>query len=454
MRHEPQERDEDSLFNGLDWTSHATFMSKAINAKQHGAEAILFVLDPNNHDPDDLPPEELLETALDAVSDESGIPAAYVEMEVVLDYFESEGFDLRRLQREIDAELEPRSFEFPRSRVDFEARVVRVRQPVRNVLAAVRGADSNLRDEWVVVGAHYDHLGLAPGGQFSLDQAGAGKVHHGADDNASGTAGILELARIAAANREMLERSILFIGFAGEELGLLGSSYFVNNPTVDIDSVTSMINLDMIGRLPEDGRLFVSGVGTSPGFQELMEDLREGIDLRVDYSESGMGASDHMSFNIKRIPVLFFFSGLHGDYHRPTDTVEKINVDGAADVLRLAYRTIDALAEAPSRPLWAAVEQPGSTGGAGGGYGPYFGSVPDFRDDLDGVLFADVSPGSPAAVAGLVAGDILVEFAGKPIENLYDFTYALQAQQAGDVVGVVVERNGGRVSAEVTLGAR
>jgi hypothetical protein len=167
-----------------------------------------------------------------------------------------------------------------------------------------------------------------------------------------------------------------------------------------------------------------------------------------------MGASDHMSFNLARVPVLFFFSGLHSDYHRPTDTAEKINAGGAAEVLGLAWAAIDRLAGLPERPEYVQVEEPRPISGSGGGYGPYFGSVPDFRDDLGGVLFADVTPGSPADTAGLRSADLLVEFAGTPVGNLYGFTYALQALVPGGVGTVAGVRDGERVSVEVTLGSR
>ena len=453
LRHEPQENEDDSPFAGSALTSHSQYINKAINAKQHGAAGILYVLDANNHD---IGEDDIARTAVRAPSNNVGLPAAYVSWQVLSDYFDAAGYDLGQLQAEIDAQLEPRSFEVPASRVQLRSEVDRIRKPVRNVVAALDGNDPRLEDEWVVVGAHYDHLGQD--GEFSLARDGEGQTHHGADDNASGTAGILELARVASLNRDRFERSLLFIGFAGEELGLLGSSYFVTEatPDIDIENVTSMVNLDMIGRLTDD-RVFVSGVGTSPEFESLLASVGEGSDIRMEFSESGMGASDHLSFNIREIPVLFFFSGLHGDYHRPTDTADKINVEGATDVLRLVYGAIDRLAEVSERPEYTVVEGPGAGApgsGGGGGYGAYFGSVPDFRDDLNGVLFASVTAGSPAADAGFMAGDLLVEFGGQPVQNLYDFTFALQAHRAGDVVPVVVERNGERVQADVTLGSR
>jgi aminopeptidase YwaD len=446
FRHEPQENDEDSPFAGTSSTSHASLMNKAINAKQHGAAGILFIMDPNDHQPDE---QELLTTARGTTSDDSGLIAAYVRMEPVLDYFQVRGFDLREAQRTIDEELVSRSFEVPGSAASIASDVRRVRSPLRNVIAKIEGSDPALRDEWVVVGAHYDHLGRD--GEFSLDSEGEGQIHHGADDNASGTAGILELARVASMNRDSFGRSILFMGFSGEEIGLLGSNHFVNDPTITIENAAAMINLDMIGRL-RDERVYASGVGTGSGFAEMLEGLND-TGLALDYSDSGMGGSDHMSFNIKEVPVLFFFSGLHADYHKPSDTAEKIDAEGAMKVLRLTYRTMEQLANQVERPLYTQVEELRPISGSGGGYGPYFGSIPDFRE-VDGVMFADVNAGSPAADAGFTGGDILVEFNGNRIQNLYDFTYALQAQQVGDTIPVAVMRGDQRIEADVTLEAR
>jgi hypothetical protein len=281
-----------------------------------------------------------------------------------------------------------------------------------------------------------------------------GQVHHGADDNASGTAGVLELARLAAKSKHQWKRSVLFMTFAGEEIGLLGSAYFANHPLIPLTNITAMFNMDMIGRLTND-RLFVGGVGTSPTFRPWLEEFNRAVHFQLDYSDSGYSASDHMSFNAKKIPVLFFFSGLHSDYHKPSDTYEKINAAGAVKVLSLVYVMTDKLASDTQHLQYTEVQQPRQpAAGSGGGYGPYFGSVPDFRDDLKGVLFADVRNDSPAAKAGLKQGDLMVQFDGKPIENLYDFTYALNTKKVGDVVVVVVKRNGQELKVDVTLEAR
>ncbi len=446
FRHEPQEMDPKSPFDGTNFTSHASFINKAINAKQHGAQGIVFITDFNHTE------EEVGKATRSEEPDDLTIPAMHARRENILKIFAAEKKDLSDLQKKIDADLKPQSFALMSANIRLVTDIVRTRKTVRNVIGAVDGADPELRKEWVIVGAHYDHLGL--GDRSSLAPSQIGQVHHGADDNASGTSGVLELARLAAGNKREWKRSILFMTFAGEELGLLGSAYFTDHSTVPLKNTVAMLNMDMIGRL-NGGRLFVGGVGTSPTFKASIEELNKSAGLEVDYSDSGYGASDHMSFNAKKIPVLFFFSGLHTDYHKPSDTAEKINGDGAVKVLSLVYLMMNRIASTTDRLEYTEVHEPKPTGGgSGGGYGPYFGSVPDFRDDLKGVLFADVQNNSPAAKAGLKQGDLLIEFDGKPIQNLYDFTYALRAKKPGDVVAVVVKRGQQDVKVNVTLEAR
>jgi hypothetical protein len=446
LRHEPQESDANSPFDGTNFTTHASFLNKAINAKQHGAQAVIFLSDLNHADEQVGPATRTLET------DDIGIPSIHAKRGPFIDVLKALGKDLEAIQKKIDADLRPQSFDLPNSRVHIATDVVRTRKTVRNVIGVIPGSDPTLKSEWVVIGAHYDHLGL--GGRDSLAPSQVGQIHHGADDNASGTSGVLEFARVAGKNKAQFKRSLLLMTFAGEELGLLGSSYFVNHPTIPVNNIVGMINMDMIGRINND-RLFVGGVGTSPNFKKWLEDANESIHLQLDYSDSGYGSSDHTAFNSKKIPVLFFFSGLHSDYHKPSDTYDKINTTGALKVLSLVYTMANKMATESKRLEYTEVQQPKpAVAGSGGGYGPYFGSVPDFRDDLKGVLFADVQNNSPAAKAGLKPGDLMVQFDGKPIENLYDFTYALQAKKVGDIVVVVVKRNGQDVKVNVTLEAR
>jgi membrane-associated protease RseP (regulator of RpoE activity) len=245
--------------------------------------------------------------------------------------------------------------------------------------------------------------------------------------------------------------------FAGEEEGLLGSEYYVKNPLLPLKDAVAMINMDMIGRIRE-GKVYVNGEGTGSTLAKIVGDVKPPDGLHLDFSENlGYGGSDHMSFMLKQVPVLFFFSGLHGDYHKPSDTADKIDASDAVKLLGYVAQVTMKLEEDAGRPQYIRVSEPQtSTGASGGssGYGPNFGSIPDFDEPPKGVRFADVRDGTPAAKAGLRAGDILIEFDGKPIGNLYDFTYALRAHKPGDLVVVKVLRGKETIEAKVLLTER
>jgi len=451
LRHEPQEYDAKSVFAGRVYTEHSQLFSKAVNAKLHGAAAVIFITDTASHSNTD----DALEKFGKSVSPSNpGIPFLHLKAEVAERWLEAAGRNLKSVQEEIDKDLRPRSFPLSdQLLVEGEVDVRRSLKTVHNVAGYLPG----LTEEYVVVGAHYDHLGL--GEQFSLAPSMAGKVHPGADDNASGTAAVLALARWFS-NQPRLKRGIVFLAFAGEELGLLGSSYFVNHPALPLSQAVGMINMDMIGRV-RDSKVYVGGTGTGTGLAELLEEVRKPYKLKLDVSEQGgYGSSDHTSFTTKQVPVLFFFSGLHGDYHKPSDTWEKIEADAAAQLVGLIGDLTERLASRPERSKYIRVEPKnphaagGSTGSSSGGYGPYFGSIPDFAEPPTGVRFADVRTGSPAEKAGLLAGDILVAFGGNKIQNLYDFTYALRSKKPGEEVAVEVLRGGKPHHAKVLLTER
>jgi hypothetical protein len=260
-----------------------------------------------------------------------------------------------------------------------------------------------------------------------------------------------------APRKGQIQRGILFADFAGEELGLLGSAEWTKEPTLPLDKAVAMINMDMIGRI-KDEKVFIGGTGTGATFKDLLDGEKSKFPFHVEYSASGYAASDHTSFVGKKIPVLFFFSGLHSDYHKPSDTWDKINAPDAAKLLDFIDDVALKVDSANERVAFVTVkeEQPGgqAASGGGGGYGPYFGSVPDFGQEENGVKFSDVRPGSPAAKAGFKAGDVLVQFGDKPIHNLYDFTDALRRSKVGDVVDVQVLRDGKPVKASVKLEQR
>jgi hypothetical protein len=447
LRNEPQKDDEKSVFDGRQPTQHSALVNKAINARNHGARAMILVNDAL------APGEDDRLIPFDSLSgpQNPGIMLLQVKRCVADGWLAPSGKTLAALQKPIDEKLETQSMAIESLALDVRVDVQHIHARTQNVAGVLRGSDPQLAAQAVVVGAHYDHLGL--GRHDALDPDAAGQVHPGADDNASGTAAVLELARVLAARRGELKRSIVFLTFSGEELGLLGSAYYTAHPLWPLDETVAMLNLDMVGRV-RDSKLFVGGIGTSPVFPHILEAANTS-GLHLESSRSGYGSSDHTSFYVKDIPVLFFFSGLHSDYHRATDTPDKINAGEESRVTDLAERTLLALASG-ERPQFTRVAEPhpiSGTGG-GGGYGAYFGSIPDMGSDVEGVRFADIRDGSPAAKAGLKRGDVLVEFAGAPIKNLYDFTYQLRAHRPGEEVRVVVLRDGKRLEATVKLEVR
>jgi hypothetical protein len=450
LRHEPQENDDKSAFAGKQLTSHAEIANKAINAKNHGAAGLILVSDTGNHPGE---PDDLFKLGDVSGPQEMSIPIVQVKADVVDQWIKASGHTLDDLRQAIDRDLSNHSFTLdPPMKVAIKVDIERIRRPVANVVAELPGSDPNLADQYIVVGAHYDHLGL--GAHNSLAPREIGKIHHGADDNASGTAGVLELADAFAHAPYKPRRSIVFICFAGEELGLLGSNYYASHPTYPLKQTIAMLNMDMIGRVVKN-KLYVSGTGTSPGFQELVKKANQSLNFEIAYSNSGYGASDQTSFTVKEIPVLFFFSGLHSDYHKPSDTWDKIDPAAGARVVELVANVISGLDALSDKPQYVRVAEPISSGtGGGGGYGAYFGSIPDFGEIEHGVKFSDVRDGSPAAKAGLKGGDILIEFDGKKIENLYDFTYALRTHKPGEKVSVTVMRGNEKVTRDVTLEVR
>ena len=325
-----------------------------------------------------------------------------------------------------------------------------------NVIGLLPGRDPILRNEAVIVGAHYDHLGL--GGFGSLDPDSTGRVHNGADDNASGTAMLISIAERLAADRPA--RTIVFIAFSGEELGLLGSAYYVNHPIYPLSTTMAMINLDMVGRLRQK-RLIVYGSRTATEFPALLDSLNWHAGLDLHAHGDGYGPSDQSSFYAAGRPVLHFFTDLHEDYHRTTDDWQKINVDGFEQVTRFVTGLVTALADRPggltpvaaSTPLSAA-PAPASPGGSTQGYGAYLGTVPDMSDSPGGVRLLGVRAGSPAEKAGLRGDDIITKIGDMAVTDLQAMTDALRSHEPGDTVDIVVRRGNDVTTLRATLGSR
>lgn len=345
LRHEPQEFDSGSAFEGRIYTEHSQLFSKALNARAHGALAVLYVNDTANHGSD--PMEKFV--SLPGPAD-PGLPFLQVSSEHVDKWFQAAGHDFKSLQEEIGKSLKPRSFALPTSlQVDLSTDVRQIARDVYNVAAYLPGAT----DDYIIIGAHYDHLGM--GEQYSLAPDKVGAIHPGADDNASGVAGVLALARHFA-GQPRPARGILFLAFAGEELGLLGSSYYVNHPILKLEQASLMINMDMIGRIRDD-KVMVGGAAAGSTVRRLLDSLGPKHKLDLDLSDTTVyGSSDHTAFKARRVPTLFFFTGLHADYHRPTDTWEKIQAASTVRLLKLIADLATVVATPSGKPQFATLQ--------------------------------------------------------------------------------------------------
>lgn len=447
LRYEPQDGDEKSIFQGKERSFYASLMTKISNAKLRGAAAVLIV---NNPLVDPGKVDDLDHFAGGAGQRDSGIPVLQVQTSKTDAWFAAAGRPLKPMLEAMDADLKPRSFVFPEElKVTLHTEVERVLSPTYNVAGYLPGETG----EYIVIGAHYDHLGY--GLQFSMAPNEVPKIHPGADDNASGSAAVMELARHFAKLPKQ-RRGILFVTFTGEELGLFGSSHLSQNLPLPAGLCVAMINMDMVGRM-KAGRFFVGGVGTGSTFRPILEKLVAGAkDLKPDFSGNlNVGGSDHTSFLARQIPSLFFFSGLHSDYHKPSDTWEKIEVPGYARLVTVVAGMARDLVQREDKPEFRKLESKApADSSSSGGYGPYFGSVPDFAEVPTGVRLADIRSGSPADKAGLKAGDTLIEFDGKKVGNLEDYTFLLRLKKVGDRVEVKVKRLDQELSFTVVLAAR
>ncbi|MEX1232090.1 MAG: M20/M25/M40 family metallo-hydrolase [Planctomycetaceae bacterium] len=351
---------------------------------------------------------------------------------------------LEELEAAIDRDLKPQSAVLEGVTIAGTTSINRVVAEVKNVIAVLEG-EGPLADETIVIGAHYDHLGR--GGEGSLTP-GSNEIHNGADDNASGTVALLELARRFAACNEKLPRRLVFIAFTAEERGLIGSARYTKEPIFPLENTVAMFNMDMVGRMTDD-KMQIFGTGTSKRWDGAISGLAEKYSLNVTKKPEGFGPSDHSSFYAKKIPVLHFFTGTHTDYHRPSDDWEKINLADMNRVANVLEELIVETANTSERPDYVEVQTPVTLGRSGNR--PYFGSIPDFGNEEPGYAISGTAPNSPAANAGIEPGDLIVKLGPHRITGLDDFDLALRKFSAGDVVDVVVKRKNEELTLQVTL---
>jgi len=335
--------------------------------------------------------------------------------------------------------------------VDTIGEVIKESGETRNVVMMLPGENDSLKNEYVIIGAHFDHLGMGGKGTSSRRPDSIG-VHHGADDNASGIAMMLEIAEKFAFTKGSHPRTIICAAFSGEEKGLLGSKYFADNPGIDLSKVNAMINLDMVGRLQESNILQVNGVGTSEKMKEIVTTLNDSTLLSLALSEAGYGPSDHSSFYMKNIPVLFFTTGAHPDYHTPNDTYDRINYTGMEKVSALIFKVVHQLVSSAEKQVFREAGPKEGQGGPMRRNGVTLGIMPDFNGVEKNGLRADiVTPGKPAANGGMKNGDIITSINGKVINNIYDYMSKMGELKAGEVITVEIIRGGNTMTLLIQL---
>jgi aminopeptidase YwaD len=422
-----------------DFQRHTGLRNKARIAREKGAAAMIMLNGPADESDDNL-----YRLALDQGAGSSGIIALSMKRDVLDAAFDRSGWTLKGLQDSMRASLKPRSFPLADSRADLEIEVLRVTSTTSNIVGYIEGTDPLLKNEVVILGAHMDHLGMGGPGSGSMSPDTIA-IHNGADDNASGTASLLELAQAFGARSSALHRTYVFAFFSGEELGTLGSAHYVTAPTFPLNQSVAMLNMDMVGRL-QDRKLSVGGTGTSPVWPEFLTRHNADSTFALTFNPDGFGPSDHAVFYGKDIPVLFFFSGTHDDYHKPSDDWDKLNYDGQQKIAQYVEAIVGDIDTMRTRPGFVRVQVASSgRGGAGGdsrGFSVTLGIVPDVSEGSTGMKISGIRPNGPAEKAGLKAGDIILSMGGKKILNVYDYMGILGELKAGDEVTVEVNRDG------------
>ncbi len=427
----------------------AALRYKALAARQAGAKALLIVSGPNSTRPGDVIP-----VSYDTAAAGSGIVAASIDGAIADALFAGSGKTLKDAQDALDGgNPHVAGFALGTREITVDARLARKTAATDNVagyLPATR-AVTGLAKPWVMLGAHYDHLGHGGRGS-SLARAGEEtKVHPGADDNASGVAAVLTAA--AQIKNVPRGRNVAFTFWSGEESGLLGSAAFTAKPPVPLDQLAAYFNFDMVGRLRDDS-LQVQAAGSSPSWPALAASANVEPKLKLTVQADPNLPTDSSSFNQASVPTLAFFTGTHEDYHRPSDTADRVNAEGIDRVVRYATRIIASVADASDPPAFAKVEAQTRGRGARDGMRLSTGTIPDYASEAKGLLLGGVSAGGPAEQAGMQKGDLIVEIGGQSIANIYDYTYALDVMKADVAVKVVYLRGGEKKETMLTPRAR
>jgi aminopeptidase YwaD len=408
---------------------------KVLQAKDMGAAAVLLVSG-KIFDPEDK--FEPLARGEQSV----GIPAFRISRKIADQILETAKMTVEVLEKKLNDERKPSSFD-TKIKVSGHSDVVQTTIPTRNVVMLMPGSDKTMKNEYVIIGAHFDHLGMGGIGSGSRVPDTVA-VHYGADDNASGVGMMLELAEKLAAHPESHKRSIIVAAFSGEEMGLLGSKKYVEDPMIDLKAVDAMVNLDMVGRLTDSTKLQIGGVGTAESLRKIVYESCDTTKMRLALAEEGYGPSDHASFYGKDIPVLFLTSGAHLDYHTPSDTWDKINYPGMVKIADVAFKIIEDIANTEPKLIFKEAGPKLATGrGVSRRKGVTLGIMPDFAGNVKNGLRADaITPGKPASIGGMKRGDIIISINGKSVNNIQDYMFRMSQLKFGETISVEVIRNG------------
>jgi Zn-dependent M28 family amino/carboxypeptidase len=427
---------------------YADLRYKAMAARQHGAKAIVIVTGPTSPNAGELAP-----MTFDTAIAGSGIVAVTVTGAVAAKVFPADK-PLAAAQKALDdANPHATGFAIPNVTVHVHAAVEREKRTGHNVVAylpATTPVDA-VSKPWVALGAHYDHLGHGEAGNTLAGKDEAGKVHAGADDNASGSAAVLAIAATLA--KQPRKRNVLVGFWSGEELGLIGSNAFSTKPPVPLDSIAAYLNFDMVGRM-QDNKLTVQATGSSPAWGKIIEqaNVAAGFDLAVQ--EDPYQPTDVATFNAAGIPSLSFFTGTHADYHKPSDTADKIDYEDLDRVVDFAAAIARRIEDTAAAPAFTKVDQQLQQGAGRAGVRLFTGTIPDYSTEVKGLLLGGVVGGGPAEQAGLKKGDVIIEIAGQTIANIYDYTYALDILKIGQPAKVIYLRDGKKLETMLTPGAR
>ena len=427
LRYHPESGDSESKF-----ARYQSLFYKFRNARDHGAAAMFLVTGTADDSTDKLVKFSYTRYR------KSGIVAFTLTRTAVNRLLSPLGKTIDDLQNEINSSGETNSLNIEGVTVTVKADVTPTYSSGANVMALLEGNDPLLKDEVFVIGAHYDHLGIGGRGSRAPDKYG--EIHNGADDNASGTAGMLELAEYFSANRDKLRHSILFQAYAAEESGLLGSKHYVENPLIPLEKTYAMLNLDMIGR-DTDTSVVMNGFANAEMWDELVDEANEEVGMKIKKSKTGGGSSDHASFNRKGIPNLFFFTGVHEDYHKPTDDWDKVNYEGELRILTLVRNLAWGLDGVDEKPMYVKAEAPAHGGVSGRtSLRVVLGVMPDYAYSEEGLKIESVRAGGSAEKAGIKDGDVIIKMDGKGIMSIEDYMSVLQELKPGDEVKISVKR--------------